>query len=641
MATVSNKKKGNSKKSNQVASEVKYKRVDNHVLESKLFCKLLANDDSKEAQSLKQLICSNESGMLRKTKIESRHANHSSPLFDYRYRLKDKLSSIIPTGMLEALKAHDMWFETEGRPLPFISAAELTIGQRVVYFLTLMTQTQMLTEAYASNIPVDDMEQWIKICNDPSTFEELIEELSDLYQMICDNQPENNITQKKLSFAEYKSNDYPMTPLGDDKGGQEDSHEKESDKVNDSRQSPNVFTDMTLNRGSTTDKIIKGKTTSRLSYSNSNRPKGIFLHEFEDVVSDSYTSPSSSSSSSSSDDDPLAPGKCISMGRRRKSKKVKKRKKRREKARAQLFVSMPTSNDHYFYRGTPKEAKLWLSKVSLFIQQTQPDDPVKVVRHYLRGDAKDWLHRLSCSYNGKPTWSQFVKAFKAHYTGISVPSASKFYATKQKKNTLYEYLLKLLRHKEESGMVINDYEVIKVFVKGANNKQEALSTVRGKGSIQDILDSCQWEHNLALELGIESDEEAITAKPMNQKGGRNHVHFTESNVPENEKAPNEVLFNQVKEMVESLVIKDEPEVNAIKGKFTETICHCCGEKGHTKLYCYSRCKLCDKSHKKPEDLCEVAQWLSDNKSSLITMFGTDLPEWFDTMVKNLNMEGHL
>ena len=88
--------------------------------------------------------------------------------------------------------------------------------------------------------------------------------------------------------------------------------------------------------------------------------------------------------------------------------------------------------------------------------------------------------------------------------------------------------------------------------------------------------------------------------------------------------------------VNSQTQEDYPNANNL----AEMTCDCCGMKGHTKKFCHSRCRMCDKSHKKPSDLCEAAVWLKKHKKDMQTMFGNDLPDWFEPMMENLNLQSH-
>ena len=386
---------------------------------------------------------------------------------------------------------------------------------------------------------------------------------------------------------------------------------------------------------------------------------------------------------------------------------MEKKKRDIERHAAQLIIEYPNTPEYYFYGGNKKKAKEWLQRMTVFLKKVQPRDPVKVVRDYIKGGAKDWLHIVYQTHK-QPTWAQFVQAFKARYTGVKQTSTAKFYSLTQNRLSFYEFLLKLLRYKDESGLKLSDHDLVKRLIQGANNKQEALEFVKDKKSIQDILDGCQWQHNLLLEL----EEEYPAKEPVNEKKRPFKTHNvsledyqkeeeeeTVTEIPTQVEVPTlapvntESIVEQLKDYIDKQVFminkKDNTgnssneqrmieryypqpqhigtptvpvpyqyipmapvqlpgmestsqtnENNPNVNNLAEMTCDCCGMKGHTRKFCHSRCRLCDKSHKKPSDLCEAATWLGKHKKDMQTMFGNDLPDWFEPMMENLNFQSH-
>ena len=655
--------------------------------------------------------------------------------------VKTLLQSELNEEMQEAIKLPSRLELNKTIPKYFHESIEGKNGYfHTLLFLNTLEIAGLITPKYFHNIPLEEMEEWLKFQAENELYLPLLETLTSalsnygkaktMFDQAGSEKQSLQGAARKLSFngdnsrgrsrspeektttppqresyvgADY-TNNYPMTALEEENSFEdmEGFHDAYSTLLSPREQKtrkPLKSTSIAaLERIKTyqANKMLPDNSRNklgfsnneyRLSYVNNNKPSGAFLDEFANAMMNENHAP----------------------GRQNYSAQVAQTVPR---AQATIVVSVPKIEDNTWKGGSVKDAKTWLKTMSEHIRMTQPANPTKFIQHYLGGAAKDWFHVVEISISGRLTWKKFVTAFKIQYTGATENPVSKFYNTKQGSLTLYEYLLRLIRLKDESGLQISDVDLIKQYILNTNPKdrQTALRAVYDKHSVQEVLRAFQAKNAIALEAGLQTNERghSVNFGELLDKDEETEV-ATQVNIPTFAPVPTtENLFSQLKTYVDQQIFTmqqqhekveinkpihsccanintgmhaanatmqgnygfppnipgfqwtlqpsngnnvtttppqvEEPSqeyaTNATSSGKEEMICSVCGLTGHTKLYCYSRCRLCDQSHKKPGDLCEAAKWLANNKKNLVSMFGNDLPEWFDTMMKNLNMEGH-
>ena len=706
----------------------------------------------------------------------AKYKEYSQEVLEIISKIVRSLRKCIPAEMRGAIK------EPLGCPkdLQWPSDEELTtdpgnLSEKTINLLGMLSMLGILTYRYVKNVPIADMDIWIKLIRNDKFYRYVKHQF---YTLTIWIQDEKTGVARRLNFEESMSSEEKPPTIGNtsitsefnpERGpgqpkigvkslqSRKDSEEEEQYQITDidsdestppaklsrrqkrrkkqkerrmakqfskmlstvmedspepekpSRRSTKSHREMGnpkqtdeesySNLGNPPFQMNRLRPDMRLSYANVRKPQGIFVDELERDLEWN----TSEEDISEEEEDRDSMGSFSSF-----STKKEKKKRDIERHAAQLIIEYPNTPEYYFYGGNKKKAKEWLQRMTVFLKKVQPRDPVKVVRDYIKGGAKDWLHIVYQTHK-QPTWAQFVQAFKARYTGVKQTSTAKFYSLTQNRLSFYEFLLKLLRYKDESGLKLSDHDLVKRLIQGANNKQEALEFVKDKKSIQDILDGCQWQHNLLLEL----EEEYPAKEPVNEKKRpfkTHNVSFLEDYQKEEEEetvteiptqvevptlAPvnTESIVEQLKGYIDKQVFminkKDntgnssneqrmieryypqpqhmgtptvpvpyqyipmapvqlpgmEPasqtnETNPNVNNLAEMTCDCCGMKGHTRKFCHSRCRLCDKSHKKPSDLCEAATWLGKHKKDMQTMFGNDLPDWFEPMMENLNFQSH-
>ena len=736
----------------------------------------------KQSQANRELVerinlTSNHDVRAQDNPIFAKYKEYSSEAKDTISKIVRSLRKGIPAEMRGAIK------ESTGftRDLQWPSDEDLStdpnnISEKAINLLGMLSMLGILTYRYIKNVPIADMEVWVKLVKNDKFYRYVkqqfhllatwiqaekmgvarkldFEELSTLEEKpqstenintgldtsrisnAAQPRKDTNSTQSRKESEEGEQ--YQITDVdseGSTPPGKLSRNQRRKKRQKERRMaqqfSKPLFTTMedspvaekpSLRHNKEKGKVRQGKGEThqdysphrnvniqmnrlrpdiRLSYANVKRPQGIFVNELEE---DLEWNTSEEEESEESEEEMNSMKSFSSF-----STKKEKRSRASERQAAQLIIEYPNTPEYYFYGGNKKKAKEWLQRMTIFLKKVQPKDPVRVVRDYIKGGAKDWLHIVYQTYR-QPTWTQFVQAFKARYTGVKQTSTSKFYSLTQNRLSFYEFLLKLLRYKDESGLELSDQDLVKRLIQGANSKQEALEFVKDKKSIQDILDGCQWQHNLLLEL----EEEYPAKEPTSEKKRpfkTHNVSFLEDYQKEEEEetvteiptkvevptmAPvnTESIVEQLKSYIDKQVFminkKDsagnsnneqrmieryypqpqhigaptvpvpyqyipmapvslpgmEPtsqasEANPNVNNLAEMTCDCCGMKGHTKKFCHSRCRLCDKSHKKPSDLCEAATWLGKHKKDMQTMFGNDLPDWFEPMMENLNFQSH-
>ena len=322
----------------------------------------------------------------------------------------------------------------------------------------------VLTSRYFNNMPVKDMNSWILLGENakeehgwPSILDKLMHMLlawkggfkKGVGETLLSN------TARKLEYMDDEdTNNYPMTPIVDSpieeklptiqfgqSPQQEEAmssmqtparhkkkrHQKKKSKVRDQVEVQSSSSASSSNIKPKKSMAARVSKADRLSYFNSSEPTGIFLDEFQEVQDPGDGDGSSSSSSDS--DSSNGRGKLNGIWKMPTHKgRTKKKKKSRRTAITTMTMQMPTSEEFFFSGGSKATARKWLKKISVFIKYSQVEEPVRFVKQYFGGSAKDWLHTVFRSYNEDPTWHEFVNAFKMHYGEKKKPHLPSFTA---------------------------------------------------------------------------------------------------------------------------------------------------------------------------------------------------------------------